>query len=104
MLRDLLSLMNLIKEFMSNLTKSDKLFLFGVILDHCFGDKEVLKKVRFFLEAKYPYAKREILDWFSAILNENDHSFLKWREWIEENLGQDFAMRFERKAKFKRIQ
>ncbi len=89
----------IIDEVKLSLTKSDKVYLFNIIMDYVFRGKDVRRKMEIFVESKFYHIRNIVLDWLITSFDENGQNYETWREWIEEYLGKDFADRFRRKAK-----
>ncbi len=87
------------EEFRSNLKYSDKIFLFNIICDHIFHNKDIRNRLKIFVETRFSPIKFEIYEWLIGEFEENNHNLEKWEEWIRNNIDSEFAERFRRKSK-----
>ncbi|WP_457550346.1 hypothetical protein [Archaeoglobus sp.] len=81
-----------------SLKKSDKVFLFNLIVDYVFNGKDVRKKLETFVESRYGHIKNIVLNWLITSFDENDFNYDSWEMWIREYIGKEFADRFKRQV------
>jgi hypothetical protein len=87
-----------IEEVKSSLKKSDKIYLFNLIMDHVFRGKDVRKKLEMFVESRYYHVRNIVLNWLITSFDENNFNFDFWEKWIGEYLGREFVDRFKRQV------